>query len=49
MAVPAHDSRDFTFARTFKLPIQQVVAAKKGETSDPDTWQEAFEAKTGLL
>ena len=48
MAVPAHDSRDFTFARTFKLPIRQVVAAKKGETSDPATWQEAFEAKTGF-
>lgn len=48
MAVPAHDSRDFTFARTFKLPIRQVVAAQKGEVSDPSTWNEAFEANTGF-
>lgn len=26
MAVPAHDSRDFAFARHFQLPIIQVVA-----------------------
>ncbi len=27
MAVPAHDSRDFQFARRFKLPIRRVVSA----------------------
>src|SRR5205814_3212538 len=26
MAVPAHDDRDFEFARKFKLPIRTVVA-----------------------
>ena len=26
MAVPAHDERDFTFARTFDLPIVQVIS-----------------------
>ncbi|MFO0875204.1 MAG: leucine--tRNA ligase [Phycisphaerales bacterium] len=26
MAVPAHDQRDFAFARRFKLPMRQVVA-----------------------
>lgn len=47
MAVPAHDSRDFAFARTFSLPIVQVVSEKRGETSDPATWAQAYEAKTG--
>ncbi len=48
MAVPAHDSRDFTFARTFALPIVQVVAASPDALSDPATWSEAFEAKSGI-
>jgi leucyl-tRNA synthetase len=26
MAVPAHDERDWTFARTYKLPIREVIA-----------------------
>lgn len=29
MAVPAHDERDFEFARTFKLPIRPVVLPTK--------------------
>jgi leucyl-tRNA synthetase len=29
MAVPAHDDRDFLFARTFKLPIRPVVLPPK--------------------
>ena len=47
MAVPAHDSRDFAFARHFNLPIRQVVALEKDAISDPNTWEESMDAKTG--
>ncbi len=54
MAVPAHDSRDFAFARHFSLPIIQVVENGKlktenGEPSDTSTWTESFDAKDGIL
>jgi leucyl-tRNA synthetase len=35
MAVPAHDERDFAFARRFGLPIRRVVAAPGTEADDP--------------
>ena len=47
MAVPAHDSRDFAFARHFHLPIRQVVSMEKDVVSDPSTWTESMDAKTG--
>ena len=47
MAVPAHDSRDFAFARHFHLPIRQVVALDPDNLTDPDTWTESMDAKTG--
>ena len=47
MAVPAHDSRDFAFARHFGLPIRQVVSQEKDVTSDPATWTESMDAKSG--
>ena len=40
MAVPAHDERDFDFAKVFGLPIYQVVAAK-GEKVNSEV-SEAF-------
>lgn len=49
MAVPAHDSRDFAFARHFSLPIVQVVKKPGTETTDPATWEESFDAKDGEL
>ncbi len=36
MAVPAHDERDFAFARAYDLPIRQVVAPKDGSEIPPD-------------
>jgi leucyl-tRNA synthetase len=36
MAVPAHDERDFAFARKFGLPITPVVAPADGRTPNPD-------------
>ena len=47
MAVPAHDSRDFAFAKHFNLPIRQVVATEPDAISDPNTWEESLDAKTG--
>ncbi|OGY60557.1 MAG: hypothetical protein A3F99_00450, partial [Candidatus Colwellbacteria bacterium RIFCSPLOWO2_12_FULL_43_11] len=35
MAVPAHDSRDFEFAKKFNLPIRQVIMETGKETNLP--------------
>ena len=34
MAVPAHDERDYEFAKTFDLPIKRVISSKKGGEED---------------
>ena len=34
MAVPAHDQRDYEFAKKYNLPIQQVIAPQNGEAID---------------
>ncbi len=44
MAVPAHDERDFHFARQYALPIKQVIAAE-GETFTTDAWAEWYADK----
>ncbi|MEV3874077.1 leucine--tRNA ligase [Streptomyces sp. NPDC049906] len=42
MAVPAHDSRDFAFARAFELPMRCVVEPDDDRGTDPATWDDAF-------
>jgi leucyl-tRNA synthetase len=44
MAVPAHDERDFAFARKYGLPIRQVIAVD-GEAFSLDAWQEWYADK----
>ena len=41
MGVPAHDERDFAFAKKYDLPIHQVVAVP-GETFSTVEWQEWY-------
>ncbi|MFZ2627489.1 MAG: leucine--tRNA ligase [Rugosibacter sp.] len=41
MAVPAHDERDFAFAKKYGLPIKPVIAVD-GESFSLDGWQEWY-------
>jgi leucyl-tRNA synthetase len=43
MAVPAHDERDFAFAKKYGLPIRRVIMLDGGDPDEPLT--EAFVAK----
>ena len=44
MAVPAHDERDFHFAKQYGLPIKQVIDVP-GKTFSTDAWQEWYADK----
>jgi len=46
MAVPAHDERDFEFAKAFDLPIIPVIKPENAAIIEPLT--EAFSAKEGV-
>jgi len=49
MAVPAHDSRDFAFARHFNLPIIQVVKKSSEEIIPTEKWEESYDSKDGIM
>ncbi|MCA1217663.1 leucine--tRNA ligase [Streptomyces sp. 8L] len=49
MAVPAHDTRDFAFARAFELPMRCVVEPTDGRGLDPATWDDAFASYDAVL
>ncbi len=44
MAVPAHDQRDFEFARKYDIPIKAVIKTAGGEMPDPTDMSEALTA-----
>ena len=49
MAVPAHDERDFVFAKQYHLPIKQVISVD-GQPFDAAQWQDWYADKeNGVL
>jgi leucyl-tRNA synthetase len=44
MAVPAHDERDFAFAKKYGLPIRQVIDVD-GQAFSTEAWQPWYEEK----
>ncbi len=48
MGVPAHDQRDFEFARKYNLPIR-IVIQPDGPDLDPDTMSEAYSGEGKMV
>lgn len=48
MAVPAHDERDFDFAKRFNIPIKVVIQPKEGEKLNPASMTQAF-TEVGIM
>jgi leucyl-tRNA synthetase len=49
MAVPAHDQRDFEFARTHGIPLRVVVQPDDAAPLDPATMEAAYEGPGHLV
>ncbi len=49
MCVPAHDDRDFEFAKKFDLPIIQVIAPTLDDVQDGNEMTEAYTAASGIM
>ena len=49
MAVPAHDARDFAFARAFELPMRCVVEPSDDRGTDTSAWDDAFSSYEAKL
>lgn len=49
MSVPAHDQRDYEFAKKYGLPIKQVVAPAADSEQDCDIVEAAYVSKNGVL
>ncbi len=49
MAVPAHDQRDFEFARKFGIEVRPVIAGQEGEVADGAAMQEASTARGAMV
>jgi leucyl-tRNA synthetase len=49
MAVPAHDDRDFAFARQFGLPIRVVIQPEDGDQLDSKAMTEAYHGPGTLV
>lgn len=47
MGVPAHDERDFAFAKKYDLPIIQVIDFE-GKNYSTDAWQSFYSNKNGI-
>lgn len=48
MAVPAHDERDYAFAKKYSLPIKAVVRTSVGDTV-AEPWQDAYGEHGSLI
>ena len=49
MAVPGHDERDFAFARTYRLPVIEVIRPADGRVAAPVSAESAPYVEDGVL